>query len=85
MFRILSLDGGGIKGAFAASVLAELEQVTGQSAVDHFDLVTGTSTGELISLGRGEAVKKANLDAVKARFLNGTPAVPFVPMVPLAP
>ena len=34
---------------------------------------------QLVNLGRGEAVKKANLDAVKARFLNGTSAAPFVP------
>ena len=30
MFRILSLDGGGIKGAFSASVLATLEEDTGR-------------------------------------------------------
>ena len=29
-FRILSLDGGGIKGAFTAAVLAALEEVTGR-------------------------------------------------------
>lgn len=53
MFRILSLDGGGIKGAFAASVLAALEQDTGQAAVDYFDLIVGTSTGGIIALGLG--------------------------------
>lgn len=53
MFRILSLDGGGIKGAFTASVLATLEEETGQSAVDHFDLITGTSTGGILALGLG--------------------------------
>ena len=30
MFSILSLDGGGIKGAFSASVLATLEEDTGR-------------------------------------------------------
>lgn len=34
---------------------------------------------QLISLGRGEAVKKENLEVVKSRFLNGTPTTPFVP------
>ncbi|MBX3684783.1 MAG: patatin-like phospholipase family protein [Rhodocyclaceae bacterium] len=53
MFRILSLDGGGIKGAFTASVLAALEEDTGCAAVDHFDLITGTSTGGIISIGLG--------------------------------
>ncbi|NOK15825.1 CBASS cGAMP-activated phospholipase [Corallococcus carmarthensis] len=50
-FRILSLDGGGIRGAFSASVLATLEKETGRACVDHFDLITGTSTGGIIALG----------------------------------
>jgi patatin-like phospholipase/acyl hydrolase len=50
-FRILSLDGGGIKGAFAASVLATFERVTGRRFVEHFDLITGTSTGGIIAIG----------------------------------
>src|SRR5215471_11025270 len=53
MFRILSLDGGGIKGAFSASVLATLEEDTGQGIAEHFDLITGTSTGGIIALGLG--------------------------------
>ena len=53
MIRILSLDGGGIKGTFAASVLATLERDTGCRAVDHFDLITGTSTGGIIAIGLG--------------------------------
>jgi uncharacterized protein len=53
MFRILSLDGGGIKGAFTASALTVLEQQTGCSALDHFDLITGTSTGGILALGIG--------------------------------
>ena len=53
MFRILSLDGGGIKGAFTASVLATLEEDSGCAAVDHFDLITGTSTGGIIAIGLG--------------------------------
>jgi patatin-like phospholipase/acyl hydrolase len=49
-FRILSLDGGGIKGVFTASVLAELEHMTGKRVVEYFDLLTGTSTGGIIAL-----------------------------------
>lgn len=52
-FRILSLEGGGIMGAFSASVLATLEQSTGYCCVDHFDLITGTSTGGIIAIGLG--------------------------------
>jgi hypothetical protein len=49
-FRILSLDGGGIKGAFTASILATWEEYTGLRIADHFDLVAGTSTGGIIAL-----------------------------------
>jgi patatin-like phospholipase/acyl hydrolase len=50
-FRILSLDGGGLMGAFSASVLATLERTTGCRIAEHFDLVTGTSTGGIIAVG----------------------------------
>ena len=52
-FRVLSLDGGGIKGTFTASVLAELEKMTGKRIADYFDLITGTSTGGLIAIALG--------------------------------
>ena len=35
--RILTLDGGGIKGAFAASFLQTIEEATGKRIADHFD------------------------------------------------
>lgn len=52
-FRILSIDGGGIKGIFPASVLSafETEFCPGNSAGEYFDLITGTSTGGIIALG----------------------------------
>ncbi len=52
-FQILSLDGGGIKGLFSAAVLASIEEDLGIRITDHFDLVTGTSTGGIIALGLG--------------------------------
>jgi uncharacterized protein len=51
MFRILSLDGGGIKGAFTASVLTEIEREIGGPIGDYFDLIAGTSTGGILALG----------------------------------
>lgn len=52
-FKILSIDGGGIKGIFPASFLAEIEEryLDGGSIAEHFDLITGTSTGGIIALG----------------------------------
>jgi uncharacterized protein len=59
-FRILCLDGGGIMGAFTASVLATFEDRTGKRIIEHFDLITGTSTGGLIAiaLGMGASAEK---------------------------
>ena len=51
MFKILALDGGGIKGTFTASVLAEIERRTKKSLLNHFDLIVGTSTGGIIAIG----------------------------------
>jgi patatin-like phospholipase/acyl hydrolase len=52
-FRILSLDGGGVRGAYSAAVLTEIEEGTGKRIVDHFDLIAGTSTGGIIAIGLG--------------------------------
>ncbi|MCB1549130.1 MAG: patatin-like phospholipase family protein, partial [Hyphomicrobiaceae bacterium] len=51
-FRILSIDGGGIRGVFPAAVLAELESrfLNGASITNHFDMIAGTSTGGIIAL-----------------------------------
>ena len=60
-FRILAIDGGGIKGVFAASFLAELETTLGEPLVDHFDLISGTSTGGIIALGLGMGLSAAEI------------------------
>jgi uncharacterized protein len=52
-YRILSLDGGGIKGTYTAAVLATLESITGKSIGRHFDLIAGTSTGGIIAIAIG--------------------------------
>lgn len=52
-FRVLSLDGGGIQGAFTASLLAEIEENVEVRLADYFDLIAGTSTGGIIALGLG--------------------------------
>jgi hypothetical protein len=52
-FRILALDGGGIRGAFTASVLATLEHLLGVPIAESFDLVAGTSTGGILAVGLG--------------------------------
>lgn len=60
-FRILSIEGGGILGAFAAGALAEIERSTGRRIVDHFDLMAGTSTGGIISIGLAMGIPAARI------------------------
>lgn len=49
-FKILCIDGGGIKGLFSAQVLAKFEEVFKTNISDQFDLICGTSTGGIIAL-----------------------------------
>jgi patatin-like phospholipase/acyl hydrolase len=49
--RILSIDGGGIRGILPAMLLAWLERKTGQPVSQLFDIVAGTSTGGILALG----------------------------------
>ena len=48
LFRILSLDGGGIRGVMTAWWLMQLEKRLGTPAADCFDLIAGTSTGAIL-------------------------------------
>ena len=49
-FRILSIDGGGIRGLIPALLLAELERRTGRPLRQVFDLFAGTGSGALMAL-----------------------------------
>jgi hypothetical protein len=47
--RILSIDGGGIRGIMALKWLSELEHYTGKRTYEMFDFIAGTSTGGIIA------------------------------------
>ena len=47
--RVLSIDGGGIRGIIPALVLAELERLAGRRTYELFDLIAGTSTGGILA------------------------------------
>ena len=49
-FTVLSIDGGGIRGIIPAKILAYIEEETGSPIACLFDLITGTSTGGIITL-----------------------------------
>ncbi|HXH54258.1 MAG TPA: CBASS cGAMP-activated phospholipase [Gammaproteobacteria bacterium] len=50
IFRILSIDGGGIRGIIAARILQSLEEIANKPIHQLFDLIVGTSTGGIIAL-----------------------------------
>jgi patatin-like phospholipase/acyl hydrolase len=62
-FRILSMDGGGIRGILPAAILAGLEErfLGGASVAGYFDLIAGTSTGGILALGLGAGLAVAEL------------------------
>ncbi len=49
-FRILSIDGGGIRGVYPASYLAYIQEHLPDPIHRYFDLIVGTSTGGIIAL-----------------------------------
>ena len=49
-FKILCIDGGGIKGLYSAVVLDKLEKKFNCLLSDKFDLICGTSTGGILAL-----------------------------------
>ncbi|SRR6266496_1571524 len=55
--RILSIDGGGIKGVFPAAFLTDVEDTLENPIYSYFDLIAGTSTGGIIALGLGLGLK----------------------------
>ncbi len=63
--RVLSIDGGGIRGIIPAMVLCEIERRTGRRIAELFDLIAGTSTGGIL------ACALARPDALTAEELVG--------------
>lgn len=68
VFRILSIDGGGIKGVFPAAFLAELEKALPAPVASYFDLIAGTSTGGIIALGLGLGVRPLEITNFYEKF-----------------
>lgn len=61
MFRILAIDGGGIKGAFPAAFLSRLQESLELPITDYFDLIVGTSTGGIIAIGLGLGMEPSEI------------------------
>ena len=63
MRRILSIDGGGVRGIIPAVLLAELERETGRPARETFDFVAGTSSGAVLAAGIAAGIPAAGSSA----------------------
>ena len=66
--RVLSIDGGGIRGYIPALVLAEVEHRAGMPASELFDLAVGTSTGAIISIGLAAGLTASELAEFYPRY-----------------
>jgi len=66
MRRILTIDGGGVRGIIPAVLLAELESRTGKLTRDVFDFVGGTSTGAVLAAGIAAGIPAERLVSVYA-------------------
>ncbi|WP_336232524.1 patatin-like phospholipase family protein [Thalassospira sp. CH_XMU1458] len=51
MFKILSIDGGGIRGVIPGTILQHIETEIGKPISEIFDLIFGTSTGGILAAG----------------------------------
>ncbi|CAA3027259.1 phospholipase A I [Olea europaea subsp. europaea] len=51
--RILTMDGGGMKGLATVKILKEIEKGTGKQIHELFDLICGTSTGGMLAVALG--------------------------------
>ncbi len=65
-FRILSLDGGGIRGLITAIVLERLEEKlkkhdASKGIIDYFDVIAGTSTGSIIACALAKGYNAAKI------------------------
>jgi len=50
IFKILSIDGGGIKGLYSSKIIEHFEEEYNCRISDHFDMLCGTSTGGILAL-----------------------------------
>lgn len=69
-FKILSIDGGGIRGLYPATILKELEariqeeKGEGTQLYEYFDLICGTSTGGIIALAISLGMKASDIQSL---------------------
>jgi patatin-like phospholipase/acyl hydrolase len=72
-YRVLALDGGGIRGVVTTVLLQRIAAMPGlERFLDSVDLVAGTSTGGLIALG---IAGKVGLDLIRDMYVREGPRI----------
>jgi patatin-like phospholipase/acyl hydrolase len=72
-YRILSLDGGGIRGIVTTVMMQRLQATSGlEGFLDDVDLIAGTSTGGLLALGISHGL---GLDEIRDLYVNDGPEI----------
>ena len=59
--RILSIDGGGVRGVFSAAIIEQMEIETGKRAWEIFDCFVGTSAGSILAAGLAADISAEDL------------------------
>ena len=62
--RILTIDGGGLRGVFSAAVIEQMEAQTGRPAHQLFDCICGTSAGSFLAAGLASGIEAKTLKGV---------------------
>jgi uncharacterized protein len=67
IMKVLCIDGGGIRGVFAISILQAMEEMYHKKVGEHFDLIAGTSTGSIIAAA---TVLETGMDSLMDQYLK---------------
>lgn len=62
--RILTIDGGGLRGVFSAAVIEQMEVATGRPANQLFDCICGTSAGSFLAAGLASGIGAKQLKGI---------------------
>jgi|21_taG_2_1085346.scaffolds.fasta_scaffold05487_6 patatin-like phospholipase/acyl hydrolase len=65
LLKVLSIDGGGIRGIVPGTIMVEAEREFGIKVADYFDLIAGTSTGGILTCAY---LCPSDTDATKPKF-----------------
>lgn len=84
-FRILSIDGGGIRGIYPAHILKCIEDRLGVCLYDSFDMFAGTSTGSIIAAAIASKIPTGDIVNLYQehgkRIFSKKCRIPFIPPV----